>query len=86
MRYVVLYLHSTSNHNLQATTSLESQVVLYLHSTSNHNEYDYLKQSEKLYYIFILHQTTTVATLLDTDILLYYIFILHQTTTMSLYK
>ena len=34
---VVLYLHSTSNHNLLCIYSLVPAVVLYLHSTSNHN-------------------------------------------------
>ena len=35
----------------------------------------------ELYYIFILHQTTTPTPLLLTFNRLYYIFILHQTTT-----
>ena len=34
---VVLYLHSTSNHNRRAQHIWRYTVVLYLHSTSNHN-------------------------------------------------
>ena len=34
---VVLYLSSTSNHNLSSSTNVENWVVLYLSSTSNHN-------------------------------------------------
>ena len=37
-----------------------------------------------LYYIFILHQTTTECRRLARMLLLYYIFILHQTTTSNL--
>ena len=36
-----------------------------------------------LYYIFILHQTTTAEADAVIDDLLYYIFILHQTTTVT---
>ena len=35
----------------------------------------------ELYYIFILHQTTTLTLLENLKEKLYYIFILHQTTT-----
>ena len=34
---VVLYLHSTSNHNDGVEPIYDTTVVLYLHSTSNHN-------------------------------------------------
>ena len=34
---VVLYLHSTSNHNFWVVLFSIGFVVLYLHSTSNHN-------------------------------------------------
>ena len=37
---------------------------------------------DKLYYIFILHQTTTYVFHILFVKLLYYIFILHQTTTV----
>ena len=37
-----------------------------------------------LYYIFILHQTTTINAKYFSPLLLYYIFILHQTTTKKL--
>ncbi len=101
---VVLYLHSTSNHNALENLIPINFVVLYLHSTSNHNlESDNLKlwrcciissfyikpqqalyhyaHARKLYYIFILHQTTTDPPKTQSGVMLYYIFILHQTTT-----
>ena len=57
--HVVLYLHSTSNHNPNIVNEYAFEVVLYLHSTSNHNNTLVNILSKKLYYIFILHQTTT---------------------------
>ena len=64
---VVLYLHSTSNHNLWPIYYWNARVVLYLHSTSNHNPLVLEKFNLMLYYIFILHQTTTwrITKLLD---------------------
>ena len=59
-------------------------VVLYLHSTSNHNGWAFRRVHEQLYYIFILHQTTTPAWPARRTNALYYIFILHQTTTWQL--
>ena len=59
-------------------------VVLYLHSTSNHNSVQFLNYVHLLYYIFILHQTTTQNVLNVFSSELYYIFILHQTTTLEL--
>ena len=56
---VVLYLHSTSNHNVSETRTKRYNVVLYLHSTSNHNNASITNIVKRLYYIFILHQTTT---------------------------
>ena len=61
-----------------------SSVVLYLHSTSNHNRESCRVAFIELYYIFILHQTTTIANILSNVLGLYYIFILHQTTTTYL--
>ena len=58
---VVLYLHSTSNHNFRFFFLAAEIVVLYLHSTSNHNPACLLWQVGLLYYIFILHQTTTMS-------------------------
>ena len=60
-------------------------VVLYLHSTSNHNTPRDLLIRKLLYYIFILHQTTTLAEEDGRADMLYYIFILHQTTTYTTY-
>ncbi len=57
---VVLYLHSTSNHNCDKELSATRGVVLYLHSTSNHNRGSFISVRNLLYYIFILHQTTTI--------------------------
>ena len=57
-------------------------VVLYLHSTSNHNCRKDNELVSKLYYIFILHQTTTFRHFQTLRPPLYYIFILHQTTTV----
>ena len=78
---VVLYLHSTSNHNGHQKHGSTCQVVLYLHSTSNHNQNSRYSRVSWLYYIFILHQTTTVLRCACVLLQLYYIFILHQTTT-----
>ena len=80
-RTVVLYLHSTSNHNLSISPNTPAIVVLYLHSTSNHNPKVLHMKRPTLYYIFILHQTTTLQQQLVNLRALYYIFILHQTTT-----
>ena len=79
--YVVLYLHSTSNHNCGFRSNAAKSVVLYLHSTSNHNLWRDEIFCFTLYYIFILHQTTTYPTRAGIGQRLYYIFILHQTTT-----
>ena len=65
------------------TSVLLRWVVLYLHSTSNHNFVWHSVFRVELYYIFILHQTTTVSFNKDCFLQLYYIFILHQTTTME---
>ena len=78
---VVLYLHSTSNHNVNICLCDKSKVVLYLHSTSNHNSMAIGKAKYELYYIFILHQTTSSEQRSFGAGALYYIFILHQTTT-----
>ena len=59
----------------------QSLVVLYLHSTSNHNYWSLSAYLLALYYIFILHQTTTALFATLAPLWLYYIFILHQTTT-----
>ena len=61
-------------------------VVLYLHSTSNHNDVITMASKKMLYYIFILHQTTTLRVCKKPASMLYYIFILHQTTTRKAKK
>ena len=60
-----------------------NHVVLYLHSTSNHNLVVQTLEILLLYYIFILHQTTTFDQFITGMQELYYIFILHQTTTIE---
>ena len=56
-------------------------VVSYRNSTSNHNDRQNVSTAVTLYLIEILHQTTTVGSLLNRILLLYLIEILHQTTT-----
>ena len=78
---VVLYLHSTSNHNRirSHTTSIVLYYIFILHQTTTgiSDRWSF----RMLYYIFILHQTTTIFSPIVFRLLLYYIFILHQTTT-----
>ena len=78
---VVLYLSSTSNHNLALRPKIQKRVVLYLSSTSNHNFQQSSLCYKMLCYIFLLHQTTTRAWKKDYFTRLCYIFLLHQTTT-----
>ena len=91
---VVLYLFSTSNHNMQQANLDKSRVVLYLFSTSNHNTMRQIKLINRLSYTFFLHQTTTwcrcasVSDLLSVSVefahvSLSYTFFLHQTTTQA---
>ena len=58
-----------------------SSVVLYRFSTSNHNDTEGLINSQALYYIVSLHQTTTMLHCARMGAELYYIVSLHQTTT-----
>ena len=80
---VVLYLSSTSNHNLSGSPPLYGGVVLYLSSTSNHNTLVCGDNGTGLCYIFLLHQTTTGQVCTIVRKLLCYIFLLHQTTTVN---
>ena len=57
--HIVLYLFSTSNHNVPRGLSCSRQIVLYLFSTSNHNFLFLVYLTFKLSYISFLHQTTT---------------------------
>ena len=79
--YVVLYLCSTSNHNLGHAAGFSWHVVLYLCSTSNHNRYWSYKTAKELSYISVLHQTTTLGLPPNCGAMLSYISVLHQTTT-----
>ena len=56
----MLYLSSTSNHNLLDYLGYQFVVVLYLSSTSNHNSRSSNRFTKRLCYIFLLHQTTTI--------------------------
>ena len=58
-RCIVLYLYSTSNHNIPKKRMLVVSIVLYLYSTSNHNSGSLWLAGGRLFYTFILHQTTT---------------------------
>ena len=78
---VVSYLDSTSNHNLSFSSASLTCVVSYLDSTSNHNSIRSGKRHHRLYFIWILHQTTTFCFCVSALTLLYFIWILHQTTT-----
>ena len=57
---VVSYRNSTSNHNLYVGRNRSTFVVSYRNSTSNHNEELHRNNSDQLYLIEILHQTTTL--------------------------
>ena len=78
---VVFYLDSTSNHNLMGVMSIMPEVVFYLDSTSNHNPVTPNLPYSWLYFIWILHQTTTACWNSAVKRWLYFIWILHQTTT-----
>ena len=62
---VVLYLHSTSNHNsrMDLLYELELYYIFILHQTTTSDMAE--RYQFKLYYIFILHQTTTQRIRLD---------------------
>ena len=78
---VVLYLHSTSNHNWSFLQFFffKLSYIFILHQTTTVRPW--WSVSSSLSYIFILHQTTTGRLRPFYDDRLSYIFILHQTTT-----
>ena len=81
---VVLYLSSTSNHNLDFLRNLANLLcyIFLLHQTTTNRLL--WKDWQKLCYIFLLHQTTTRWCRLSNRWRLCYIFLLHQTTTGQL--
>ena len=81
VRLVVSYRNSTSNHNRESVTRLDTPVVSYRNSTSNHNSVLHSFSNLSLYLIEILHQTTTESSNQLEPQGLYLIEILHQTTT-----
>ncbi len=83
--YVVLYLYSTSNHNIFTYVVFFSELsyIFILHQTTTSEVIEEMKS--ELSYIFILHQTTTKLTSNTSKFTLSYIFILHQTTTVELF-
>ena len=82
--WVVSYRNSTSNHNGRVGHDARLRVVSYRNSTSNHNCLQCRFNTNALYLIEILHQTTTMAYDIRHDRKLYLIEILHQTTTSGL--
>ena len=82
-RMVVLYLHSTSNHNGGMLEYFMRRVVLYLHSTSNHNVWSVFDKYERV--VLYLHSTSNHNDKIYhlCRFLLYYNFILHHTTTFK---
>ena len=82
-KWVVLYLSSTSNHNLSWNRIRHRCVVLYLSSTSNHNR---CGTPHKLDFVVLYLSSTSNHNLLDYlgyQFVLCYIFLLHQTTTTA---
>ena len=60
---------------------VRGRVVFPFSSTSNHNHYQDLKNYTKLYFLSLLHQTTTDNTMPYLSDELYFLSLLHQTTT-----
>ena len=80
---VVYLLNPTSNHNRPSVFSVLPHVVYLLNPTSNHNTVPSATLDDVLYIFWILHQTTTAATVLQLLDELYIFWILHQTTTVG---
>ena len=82
MLYKVVY-HPipTSNHNYETEILTVSIVVYHPIPTSNHNFYEGTFETEELYIILFLHQTTTQDYDWGLAVALYIILFLHQTTT-----
>ena len=59
-------------------------VVFPFSSTSNHNLFQKKTTLWTLYFLSLLHQTTTFAKAIIFSLLLYFLSLLHQTTTNSL--
>ena len=78
---VVLYLTSTSNHNLVKLKVFCNKVVLYLTSTSNHNQR--VRHFAKLRVVLYLTSTSNHNKRIRSQRsrMLCYILLLHQTTT-----
>ena len=81
--HVVFPFSSTSNHNLLRFTSLITLVVFPFSSTSNHNLYGVILNHHWLYFLSLLHQTTTSSFSSLNLLLLYFLSLLHQTTTCA---
>ena len=80
---IVLYLFSTSNHNIVGLQGYASLIVLYLFSTSNHNEWSGAAAVRAIVlYLFSTsnHNVSSACALQD---ILSYISFLHQTTTYA---
>ena len=64
-RWVVYLLNPTSNHNIFGTHYAQAAVVYLLNPTSNHNSTWITSFSMLLYIFWILHQTTTLPSLVN---------------------
>ena len=78
---VVYLLTPTSNHNYYCAGCSVGLVVYLLTPTSNHNSFSFSVSCLSLYIFWLLHQTTTVITLIFISLMLYIFWLLHQTTT-----
>ena len=85
-QFVVSYSISTSNHNKSVVNALLTAVVSYSISTSNHNYRKLVEDTNRLYLIPFLHQTTTLVIFGVLPLLLYLIPFLHQTTTSGAFS
>ena len=78
---VVLYLTSTSNHNVAAQQQwvLKLCYILLLHRTTTN--FSHFNLITRLCYILLLHRTTTMSGNIQKKLELCYILLLHRTTT-----
>ena len=79
----VLYLSSTSNHNIQITrkAAYDLSYISLLHQTTTSSTV--VSSGTTLSYISLLHQTTTYPLSILHNNILSYISLLHQTTTLA---
>ena len=83
LQKVVLYLHSTSNHNSCMVVSASLLVVLYLHSTSNHNNLLFLYSARRV--VLYLHSTSNHNTKEKRDAKNAVVLYLHSTSNHNFF-